>query len=206
MGEVGKVDLGENQLQVGIELISRGNGLFNFEGFVLGDSEIKIHAPVPRFTSDKALKVGYKEKRQLNHAKEMAFNASIELCRVSFEYKMTLRQVQLGRLLRKEVDMTLRGKGGHRSFGFGPCCPETDFVIFGLNSFGKKEFSYRVGNLGDLDCLLGDRWDVNKLENRVYFVTSVVVRINEHWIISGRIAPSVSWKLDLSKNYRTELC
>lgn len=203
----GTVTVGDMGIvNVGIQSVVQEGDAYNFTGIVLGDSQVKLHAAVERFSTDKTLKAGQKDKAVLRNAKRQAFNATVELCRLDLGYKLAVRKMQLGRLLRKEICSALCGKGSRRSFCLGPCCLDTDFKIFCLDGFDKKEFSYPAGTLADLDSLLGERWDVQQLQNRIQFVTSILVRINENWVISGTITSSISWKLTPQNNYRSDLC
>lgn len=177
VGDVGHVTVGSfGKVDLGVERLYKkdSSGSFYVDGFVLGDNEVKLQIPTVRFESDSSIKVkDRKERTVLNESKDRAFKTTVTLCQDSKSYRSQLREMQLSQYVRKEVQAALIGKGKRRTASLGVCSLENDLHILGLEGLRKKEYSYRNKNIQDLDPLLGDRWDIQKEENIVKFVTSI---------------------------------
>lgn len=116
--------------------------------------------------------------------------------------------MQIGWHLRHEVRLALTSRCNSRSVSFGVCALDTDPKIIGMDPLkrDKCEFSYRMRNIGQLDQLMGLKWDIELQDTRTTFVTAIFFKINARDVMVARILTAVSW-VDLreSNDYRRDI-
>lgn len=179
------------------------NMKFQVEGFLLGDVDIKVNAPIERLKKSETSVTDVGEKEKLKQAKDKAFESSIKYSG-NHSYRIQVRRHQLGKCLRAEVSTSLTRKANRRVINLGVACLDTDLLILGIDPRCRKgmEYSYRKNNLSKLDCLLGSQWDIKVVDSRVSFVTSITFKVNAKDIMTAGITTSFSWNAVNGGDYR----
>ena len=193
------------KLSVGICQITKKSNSFHLEGFLPGNPDIFVKCPVDIAKRTKVV-VTRTEKATLENARRSQFNVAMENSSRSSVYRKEFRQQQIGCFLRQQVFSALNSKAATTRVCLGLSFLETDLNVFNLNPFSKTRvvYSYNLGNLGDLDCLLGSRWDILIRDDRVSFVTQVIVSLSKDCTMKASISTAVSWG-PLSRDYRKDL-
>ena len=89
-----------------------------------------------------------------------------------------------------------------KSFSLGVLSPEFDLDIFGFVG-DKVEFSHSLGNLSDLDSLMGAFWDVQSPSGNCSFITKVILKVKDFQLF-GKVC-CARCRQALPSNYRAFL-
>ncbi|KAJ8050138.1 hypothetical protein HOLleu_03219 [Holothuria leucospilota] len=206
-GDIVGVQVGTNNMDgVGICQITRQSDAMFVEGFIPGSNGVTLKAPVEHVRDSDSSTVFKAEKASLDKARETQFGLAMKISASCPTYRRELRKQQTGCFLRTEVKRALRSKAATTHVSFGLCFCETDLEVFGINPFHKRTsiYSYKAGNLSNLDILLGKGWDIHVRDDQVSFVTQVKVSLSKEWVLKASISTAVSWG-PLPVNYRAEL-
>lgn len=120
-------------------------------------------------------------------AKEQ-FQMCREQLKENFIFRRLVRQNSLMKSLHKEVRAAFASTSLRRSFCLGLCAMDVDLDLFNLNWFDRKRsvYSYRDGTIGNMDFLMGERWDVCCKGDQTKFVTQLLI-----WLRDGNLHGTV---------------
>ena len=110
-----------------------------------------------------------------------------KLANASVSVRKAVRSALLGHLVRKEVSSALKNKSCRKTVCLGIVAMEHDMSILGIDTKSRKMiYSYKDGNMDQLDSLLGMRWDVSPIDKTHFrFVTQVVFKVKDLMLSMG---------------------
>lgn len=119
---------------------------------------------------------------------------------------MEYRKQQLVGNLKREVATALSQRHKTHHFGLGTFVPDVDSKVPGLSPWqGNVRLCQAHPNLGQLDVLLGAKWDIQQIENITTFVTSINFRLTKDNLISVTVNCGQDLgRVDLGR-YRSDL-
>lgn len=171
--------------------------------------DVKIKVPAEKITKvSKPVRMTAKEKKTVKEWQDKAFAVSLNLRRTNFHYRKLLRLQELRQAILKEVHAALHSKVPKRRFTLGISNLEIDLSLFNIDFFCQRhvKYSYHDDSLGQLDGLLGDKWDALCKDGIVSFVTQVTISLTKQSMLQGSISHAHCYdSVSMDKTYRKRL-
>ena len=149
------------------------------------DHDIHISMPVDRISgqSDRKLSSGL-PKQDRDYLSRFSLDSPVEqeiLLNSSAGVRHSVRSALLGRVIRREITSALSSKTYRKRVYLGLCSVEHDLKLLQIDRTTKKaSYSYKDGNMSELDQVLGLKWDVMELDESYFrFVTQVVFKAKD---------------------------
>ena len=149
------------------------------------DHKIQSSMPVDRLSGQSCRTIASGlPKKDREYLSKMSLESEAEqqkLSNSSESVRHSVRAALLGSAIRREISSALTSKSFRKRVCIGLCSIEHDWRILNINRNTKKVlYSYKGGNIGALDKVLGLKWDILEIDSSHFrFVTQVLFKAKD---------------------------
>ena len=168
-------------------------------------SEVTVTLPLSHL-SEKKITVPRAAKTTSKRLLREAFTQTKNNLQIA-SYRKSFRLKQIASVVRKEINVALWSSTRKRTFHLGLMSPDIDTELFGIDipDPTTSEYSHKLENLGHLDGILGQGWDISQKDGVSRYVTSIKFRVTCDLSLSGSIRVADFDSLLPLTNYRQML-